>query len=273
MKTTVAIIGVGLIGGSLGQALRKTRRYRVIGIARKPRTLKAAKRLGAIDVGSSDLRAVRDADIVVVCTPVSLIVPTIRKIRPYLKPQAIVTDVGSVKGSIHREVCGVRFVGSHPLAGSHKTGVESARPDLFFHATCVVVPQDRSALPAVKRLWTAVGGKVLTLSSEDHDTLVALTSHLPHLIAHGLVRAAMGSRQQSALKSLMAGSFRDVTRVASADADQWAQIFQDNRPAVRQALTIFLRELKSLGNQLGRPALTPRLIQSQRYRAALFHGI
>src|SRR5260221_1593582 len=138
MKPTVAIIGVGLIGGSLGLALRRSKRYRVLGIARRPSTLQEAKRMGAIDAGSTNLTDVYQAGIIVIGTPVDSIVPILQQILPLLKPRAIVIDVGSVKGVVDQQVRGVRFVGVHPLAGSHKTGVKSARADLFKGATCVL---------------------------------------------------------------------------------------------------------------------------------------
>ena len=225
---TVAIVGVGLIGGSLGQALRRSKRYKVLGIARKSSTLRDAKRMGAIDSGSLKLSDVSHADIVVLCTPVDSIVPLISKLKPSLKPRAIVTDVGSVKGILDKQIRGVRFVGSHPLAGSHKTGVKAARPDLFKGATCVVVPRDRSALKTIREMWKTVGAKVIEMSASAHDDAVAFTSHLPHVIAHALVHTVSQRPQQKILTSLMAGSFRDVTRVASSDPDQWLQIFHAN---------------------------------------------
>src|SRR5439155_7626556 len=233
MKLTVAIIGVGLIGGSLGQALRRSRRYRVLGIARRPSTLREAKAVGAIDAGSTNLTDVYQADIVVIATPVDSIVPIIQKIRPFLKSHAVVTDAGSVKGALDQQVRGVRFVGSHPLAGSHKSGVKAARADLFRGATCVLVPQDLSALRPIRQMWVATGARILEMSAQAHDAAVALTSHLPHLLAHALVRLAAKGPNQRALKSLMAGSFRDMTRVASSDPDQWAQIFQANLQNLR----------------------------------------
>src|SRR5258708_28351868 len=121
MKPTVAIVGIGLIGGSLGQALRRSKRYRVLGLARKLSTLREAKHLGAIDAGSTHLADVYQADIVVIATPVNSIIPLIHQIRPFLKARAIVTDVGSVKGVLDHPIRGVRFVGAHPLAGSHNT--------------------------------------------------------------------------------------------------------------------------------------------------------
>jgi prephenate dehydrogenase len=273
LKRTIAIIGVGLMGGSLGQALRKSNCCRVLGIARKPHTLREAKRLGAIDSGSTNLTDVYQADIVVLATPVDLIVPTIAKIRPFLKTRAIVTDVGSVKGMIHQQVRGVRFVGAHPLAGSHKTGVSAARADLYRGATCVVVPQDRSALGEVRDMWEATGARVIEMSAANHDALVALTSHLPHVIAHALVHAVMKEPKQKMLKSLMAGSFRDLTRVASSDPEQWSQIFEANSSAVQAALQKFIKSLRHLQKSLRQPALRAELKKSQEYRSSLFNEI
>ncbi len=243
MKPTVAIIGVGLIGGSLGQALRQSKRYRVLGIARRPfSTLRDAKHLGAIDAGSTNLTDVYQADIIVMATPVDSIVPFVQKIKPFLKPHAIVTDVGSVKGILDQQIRGVRFVGAHPLAGSHKTGVKAARADLFKGATCVLVPQDRTALKSIRDLWRTTGARVLIMSAQAHDAAVALTSHLPHLLAHALVHAAAKRPNQKILQSLMAGSFRDVTRVASSDPDQWVQIFQANLKNLRRRRPVVSRK-------------------------------
>jgi cyclohexadieny/prephenate dehydrogenase len=271
LKPTVAIIGVGLIGGSLGAALRRSKRYRVLGIARRPSTLREAKRLGAIDAGSTNLTDVYQADIVVIATPVDSIVPIIRQIRPFLKSSAIVTDVGSVKGPLHQEVFGVRFVGAHPLAGSHKTGVKAARADLFRGAACVLVPLDRSAAGVVRGMWKTTGARVLEMPASAHDVAVALTSHLPHLIAHALVQAVMKRPNQKGLQALMAGSFRDVTRVASADPEQWVQIFQANLKNVHNAVRLFQRELNRLNAELSKPTLRTALKKSQAYRALLFN--
>jgi len=273
LKPTVAIIGVGLIGGSLGQALRRTKRYRVLGIARRPETIREARRVGAIDAGSLVLSDVYQADIVVLATPVEMTIPLIEKIRPCLKPYAIVTDVGGVKGIFDRKIRGVRFVGAHPLAGSHKSGVTASRADLFKGAVCVLVPQAPAAAKIVRAMWEAAGARVLVLSAEAHDTAVALTSHLPHLVAHALVRAAAGRPNQKILKSLMAGSFRDATRVASSDPEQWVRIFQANLKNLRQAVRLFQGELRRLDAELAKPSLKATLKKSQAYRLPLFDGI
>lgn len=261
------------MGGSLGQALRRTRRYRVLGIARKTRTLREAKRLRAIDEGSTDFSAVRDADLVVVCSPVDTIVPIVKRLQPYLASTTIVTDVGSVKSAIVNKIKHVRFVGGHPLAGSHKTGVSAACPTLFHGATCVLMSDDKTALGVVRRMWLDAGAKPLIMAPEDHDAAVALTSHLPHLLAHALVRAAAKRPHQKTLKSLMAGSFRDMTRVASSDPDQWVQIFQANLKPLRHSIRWFRQSLSQLERHLNRPKLATYLKTSRAYRKPLFHGI
>jgi len=271
LKPTVAIVGIGLIGGSLGQALRRSKRYRVLGIARRPSTLFDAKHRGAIDSGSTRLSDVHQADIIVLATPVDSIAPLVQKLKPYLKLRAIVTDVGSVKGILDRRIRGVRYVGAHPLAGSHKTGVKAARPDLFRGATCVLVPQDPSAAGAVRAMWKTAGARVLVMSAQAHDAAVALTSHLPHLLAHALVSVVAQQPNQKVLKSLMAGSFRDITRVASSDPDQWAQIFRANLKHLRHGIRLFQKQLIHFDAELSRPSLRRALKTSRDYRQPLFN--
>lgn len=276
MKKTVAIVGVGLIGGSLGQALRRSGRYRVLGIARRAETLREAKRFRAIDEGSVQLADVSKADIVVIATPVAIIEPTLARLAPYLAKRAIVTDVGSVKGEVMRGAArarlpkGVTFVGSHPIAGSHRTGVAAAKPDLFDGAICVLVGPPSQALRVIGRMWKTAGAKTVRMSAETHDAALAVTSHLPHVIAHALVHTVAGRREHNQLKRLMAGSFRDTTRVASSDPVQWAQIFKANLPAVQRAVRAFAIELKRLEQQLSRPTLRAHLTRSQRFRKPLF---
>lgn len=276
---TVAIVGIGLIGGSLGQALRRTRRYRVLGIARKPRTLRDAKRLGAIDSGSTHLEDAAQADIVVIATPVDNVVPTARKLFPLLKPGTIVTDVSSVKGAI---LDGIRrlskrdkvsFVGAHPLAGSHKTGVKAANANLFRRSTCVIVPLGKAPVNAITTLWRAVGARPRILSAASHDSAVAVTSHLPHLVAHALVLTFARRSEGPLLRSLLAGSFRDGTRVASSDPDQWAQIMTANAAALRRAIREFTAELKRLEKSLGTSRLKAFLRRSHALRRPLYHGV
>lgn len=274
MKPTVAIVGVGLIGGSLGQALRRSKKYRVLGIGRHARTLKLARLLGAVDDTSTDIQTAQAADIIVLCTPVHRIIPMV-KLLSALRTGAVITDVGSVKQSIvaHASRLHRRFVGAHPLAGSHKTGVENASPDLFQHATCVVMGQDKASVNRVEAMWRAAGARPIVMTAADHDRAVALISHLPHVIAHALVQLIAGHKRRKQLMPLLAGSFRDVTRVASSDADQWTEILQANAPEVRKAVREFIGVLKRLDAKLPRPALRPLLKRSQNFRRPLFNGV
>ena len=180
----VTVIGVGLLGGSLGLALRERRVAScVAGYVRRAATVKDCKRVAALDVVSRSLReAVQDADLIVLCTPIAQMSPLVDEMAAYLRPGAIVTDVGSVKNSVVGLVspainrAGGHFVGSHPMAGSEKTGVTAARGDLFVDAVCVVTPtagSNRKAVKTVTELWTAVGARVLRLSPSVHDELVS----------------------------------------------------------------------------------------------------
>jgi prephenate dehydrogenase len=270
---TVAIIGLGMIGGSLGQALRRSKKYKVIGIARRTATLRDARRLGAIDQGSLQLEDIGHADIVVIATPVSQIVPMVERIKPFLRPRAIVTDVGSVKLPI---VAGVskrlHFVGSHPLAGSHRTGVRAANGNLFKNSACVIVPTANGSAKPVRDMWRAVGARPRIMSASAHDEAVAAISHLPHVLAHAMVHLVLKHTHRPKLLPLLAGSFRDLTRVAGSDARQWAEILNANRPEVKRVIAQFRKELSVIEKRLGSAKLARHLSRSQRFRLPLFQS-
>lgn len=281
MKPTVAIVGLGLMGGSLGQALRHSKQYRVIGIARKNSTLQQARRMRAFDQGFTDIRNVREADIVVVAVPVDQIVPIIKRLQPHLKPGAVVTDVGSVKRPIIREISkrinfvGGRpakspyFVGAHPLAGTHQSGIQAARPDLYKRASCVIVRNPRGSENSVAKMWKVVGARPILMSASAHDRAVALVSHLPHALAHAMVHLIM---RTPTLLPLLAGSFRDVTRVASSDARQWMEIMNANASEISSSIRQFQKELTSIRKKLGTRGLGRYLKKSQLFRLALFQS-
>ena len=271
----VAIIGVGLIGGSLGQALRQ-RGDRVLGIARNPRTLRQAKRCGAIDEGSLDLASASRADVVVIATPIRSVLPIIEKLLPNLKSGTLVTDAGSVKGPIVSGVCSLRwpenvfFTGSHPLAGSHRTGVEAARADLFEGSTCVIVPVHSRATLGIERLWKSVGARTRRMNAAAHDQAVAVTSHLPHLIAQALARSVIRRPDRRVLENLVASSFMDMTRIAASDPKLWIQIFQENEAPLLRALSGFEDSLRSLARQIPKDSLAKELGAAKRFREMLF---
>jgi len=250
---TVAIVGVGLIGGSLGMALKGRRlAQRVVGIGRSRERLDKAVALGAIDLGMTELaRGVAEADMVVLCTTVGHIVETLSGVLETVRPGAVVTDVGSTKGAIARRAAGFPFfAGGHPMAGSEQTGVEAATPLLFEEATWAVTPveeTDPGALRTVERLAREVGATTLTLTPDAHDAMLAVTSHLPHVLASSLMRqAAATQRVHPQTQRLTAGSFADGTRVAASPPAIWRDVCLTNREALLAALHGFRVELDEL---------------------------
>jgi len=250
---TVAIVGVGLIGGSLGMAL-KTRRlaHRVIGVERTEDRLQTALSFGAIDLGTTSLtEAVADADIVVLCTAVGHILEILSETLAAAKDGAAVTDVGSTKGAIVRRAGGAAsFTGGHPMTGSEQAGVEAATPLLFEEATWAITPSEASshqAIRTVQRLAQSVGATTLLLAPNAHDAMLAVTSHLPHVLASALMRQA-GQTQflHPQTRQLTAGSFADGTRVAASSPEIWRDVCLSNRDALLEALQTFRGEIDTL---------------------------
>ena len=245
---TIAIVGVGLIGGSLGMAARrKGIARRVIGIGRTEQKLMRAKILGAIDEYSLDLeQGACEADLLVLCTPVRLVVPTLERMAESLKEGAIVTDAGSTKREIVEQADAVMpegrfFVGGHPMAGSEQTGVDAARPDLFAGAAYVLTPgtgTDLGALGKMTEFAGALGARVEIVSPEQHDEAVAVISHLPHAIASALMQLAEDSHRRTRKTfGLAAGSFRDLTRIADSSPELWRDICLTNAEPLCAAIT------------------------------------
>lgn len=237
----LSIIGVGLLGGSIGLAARSAlKSVKITGYGHRPQTLRRAREIGAIDEECADLtQAVNEADLTILCTPVGLFSEMLAKMSQGLKPGAIVTDVGSTKESVVREADkllpkNIYFVGSHPMAGSEKRGVEFARADLFQNALCILTPTrttDPDALKTVQDLWQALGMRLHQMSPADHDLALAQVSHLPHAMA-----AALVSMQSPQAIELAGKGFLDTTRIASGDGTLWRDIFHDNAPNMRKAL-------------------------------------
>jgi prephenate dehydrogenase len=243
----LAILGVGLLGGSIGLAVRsKLSDCRIVGYGHRKETLAKALEIGAIDEAfESPGEAVRGADLVILCTPVGILGKMIAAIEPQLKPDAIVTDVGSTKRSVVAAGGRLkRFVGSHPMAGSEKRGVEFARTDLFDQALCILTPTDTTdtaALAQVEAFWQALGMRVTQLSPDQHDRLLADVSHLPHAIA-----AALVAMQEDQALPLAGKGFLDATRIAGGDGALWRDILQDNRDSLKAALARLRGELEKL---------------------------
>ena len=250
---TVAIMGVGLIGGSIGLALRQRGlSERVIGIGRNAARLRKAKQLGAITETTTQIeRGVSDADIVIVGTPVELVVEHVKQISQFVGPQTLITDVGSTKQTI---VEGVRkleqglFVGSHPMAGSDQGGVAHADADLFANRTVVVTPDkstDENACRRVARMWKAFGARVVKMDCKAHDRAVSVISHLPHTIS-----SVLSSQATSEQLELAAGGWADTTRIAGADPALWLEILRDNNKQVIRAVDRFLADLHKFRDAL-----------------------
>lgn len=257
----VTLVGVGLLGGSLGMALRQRGlAEHVCGVVRRSAIIADCERLGAVDMATRNLGpAVRGADLVVLCSPIGQMGPLTQELIPYLEPDALVTDVGSVKGALVDELeapiakAGGHFIGSHPMAGSEKTGVQSARADLFEGALCAVTPTARSnaaALAQVQQLWAALGSRVLTLSPAQHDDLVSRSSHLPHVVAAALANYVLSPANPKEQAALCAGGFRDTTRIASGSPEMWRDIALANRENLGRVLGVLIEDLQEFQRSL-----------------------
>lgn len=256
----VAIVGVGLIGGSLGMLLKQRELAgSVVGIGRRVENLEAAQRLGAIDRYVVEAReAVGDADLVVLATPVASYARHLADWGSRLAPGSIVTDVGSVKGTLVAQAeaalpPGTHFVGAHPIAGKEKTGVAAGSAELFRGARCILTPTPRTnadALARVRALWEAAGATVLTMDPALHDTVLGAVSHLPHVAAFGLM-TALGDLEADVesgvdLLAYGGGGLRDTTRIAASSAEMWRDILLWNRHNVVRMIEVYERHLAHL---------------------------
>ncbi|MDO8705227.1 MAG: prephenate dehydrogenase/arogenate dehydrogenase family protein [Sulfuricaulis sp.] len=257
MINKLCIIGIGLIGGSLARALRDIGHVReVTGYGRSVGNLRQAVELGVIDrVEVSLVDAVRNADMIVLAVPVGGMAEILDQLGPVLSTQAVVTDVGSVKGSVvtaARQALGTRFtqfVPGHPLAGSEQSGVAASTPDLFQGARVILTPEpetDAAALARVQEMWQTIGAQVATLSAADHDRILAASSHLPHMLAYCLVDMVVRHDDHRAILECAANGFRDTTRIAGSDPVMWRDICLANREALVAALRQYRTDLGAL---------------------------
>jgi len=254
----VALVGIGLINSSLARLLRRDKLAgKIVACARSQKSLDIAVQLGLCDEATLDpAAAVRGADLVVLGTPLSAYGGIAQAIGRALKPGAMVTDVGSVKQAVIRDVlphipAGVHFVPGHPVAGTEHSGPESGFADLFQDRWYIVTPlpeTDTAALARVTGLWQAAGMKIVTMEAEHHDLVLAITSHLPHLIAYTIVGTAtdLEDTLKSEVIKFSAGGFRDFTRIAASDPVMWRDIFLNNREAVLEMLQRFSEDLTAL---------------------------
>ena len=259
----MAVVGVGLIGGSLAQAVKQRKVVgEVLGVGRDARRLEQAKERGIIDAYAARIdETLAGADLIVVATPVGIIIDLLQEMVPFLKAGTIITDAGSVKTAIVRqaESCvpeTLFFVGSHPIAGTENSGFESSFPTLFNDRKCIITPvagTNRAALEKVKGLWSAVGANVVCMDCEEHDGIFAAVSHLPHLVAFSMVNCLLTiDGFEENIFSFSAGGFRDFSRIAASHPEMWKDIVLMNKDKLLPALTVFqnyVSELKAAVEQ------------------------
>lgn len=276
---TVCIIGPGLIGGSIGLGLKKRNLAKtIIGVGHKTASLEKATKMNAIDIGLlNSEEAVKDADIVILATSVNKIIDTAKKIIPLMKRNAILTDVGSTKKYIVEQIShnlrkDLTFVGAHPIAGSEQRGVVFASPDLFEGCTCIITPigNHTNEVETISHLWRLLGAKIKFLTPEQHDEILAFVSHLPHLVASGLINAI-----KEEYLVCGASGLRDTTRVASGDPELWVDIFCQNRENVIKSIDRFIAELGGFRNDLlnkNDANILDRLKNAKLSRDSVFHN-
>lgn len=277
----IAIIGLGLIGGSLAAAVRKRGlAEEVVAADRREEELELGVRLGVIDRWDTPEKAVAGADLVVIAVPVKATGEVLKQIRPALEPGALLTDVGSTKqsfvGAVEAEFGSwpAHVIPGHPIAGSEKSGVSAADPDLFVDHKVILTPPgsaDPARLEQLSALWEACGATVLTMSVRHHDEVLAATSHLPHLIAFSLVDTLAGEDQNMEIFRYAAGGFRDFTRIAASDPVMWHDIFLSNREAVLRVIDHFTEDLGGLRKAIEQQDSATLLRVFSRARAARNH--
>ena len=277
----VSIIGLGVVGGSLGIAIKQSNSGVTVAGFDSPEVLRRAKRRKAIDVSAASVRsAVSDADIVFLCTPVDSIIRLLPAVSRSIAPNAIVTDVGSVKGVIQSYAQkyfssrGV-FVGGHPMAGSEGSGIEYADGLLFQNAVYVLCPLPGTGkkIQPLFSLLKSIGARVVTMNAREHDRVAAVISHLPQLVAVGLMdNAARENKRDPAILRLAAGGFRDMTRIASSPFGMWKEILSNNRSEAGRAVAEFEKLLKQIRKELSQRTLSKvgkKFVRAKSFRDAI----
>jgi cyclohexadieny/prephenate dehydrogenase len=260
----IALIGFGLIGGSIARAAREQGLAReIVTTARSEKTRARVMELGIVDrVVETNAEAAEGADLVILCIPVGACGPVAAEIASHLKPGSIISDVGSVKGAVVKEMAphlsaGVHFVPAHPVAGTEHSGPDSGFAELFINRWCILTPPegtDENATEKLRAFWAALGAKVEIMTPEHHDLVLAITSHLPHLIAYTIVGTAdeLAQVTSSEVIKFSAGGFRDFTRIAASDPTMWRDVFLANKEAVLEMLGTFNEDLSKLTRAIRR---------------------
>jgi cyclohexadieny/prephenate dehydrogenase len=258
MFKRLALIGVGLIGSSISHAVRRAGVVgEIVGASPTPETRKRAEELGLVTKMYADpADAVRGADLVILCSPVGTYADIAKAIGPHLEKGAIVSDVGSVKSAVVRDIAphmpdGVHFIAGHPVAGTEQSGPDAGFAELFDGRWCILTPSedtDKAALAKLQQFWQRLGSDVEIMSPEHHDLVLAITSHVPHLIAYNIVNTAAHLERvtDKEVIKFSAGGFRDFTRIAASDPVMWRDVFLNNKEAVLEMLGRFSEDLTAL---------------------------
>jgi prephenate dehydrogenase len=277
----MTVIGVGLLGASLARACKERGLVEEItGYGRNRENLEKARVLKVIDHCSTDLaEAVKDADLVVLCTPVTSIIPLIQNMISKIRPGTLITDVGSVKEPIVKEAEklvpeGVYFVGSHPIAGGENSGLEASTADLYQNAKCIVTPTGKTnnkALEKISALWQAVGMQVINLSAEEHDFVFGAVSHLPHIVVYALMNTlgALRTQDDREVTAFSGAGLKDITRIASSDPVMWRDICLSNRNHSLDLIDRFQNKLDEIRSTIEKgdgEALKEEFMAANKYR-------
>ncbi|MBT3365612.1 MAG: prephenate dehydrogenase/arogenate dehydrogenase family protein [Nitrospina sp.] len=276
----MTVVGVGLLGASLAKACKERGLVEeIVGHGRNRENLEKAKSLKIIDHYCADLsEAVNDADLIVLCTPVSTIVPLIKNMISEIRPGTLITDVGSVKDPVVSEADKLipdgNFVGSHPIAGGENSGLEASTADLYQDAKCIVTPTEatnKTALEKINALWQAVGMNVIRLSAEEHDFIFGAVSHLPHIVAYALMNTlgALRTKDDREVTAFSGAGLKDITRIASSDPVMWRDICLSNRKHSLDLIDLFqikLDEIRSIIEKGDGQTLKNEFIAANNYR-------
>jgi len=247
----ITIIGVGLLGGSIGMAVKKKRvAGMVVGFFRDKTKIKAAIRMGAIDKGSNNLReAVKGSDLIILCSPVDDIISKLKDLKIIGLDDTLVTDTGSTKSEIMKAARGLNFVGSHPLAGSEQSGAAFAKSQLFEGSVCIITSKEKRSRSAerIAKFWKTLGSETIAMAPEDHDHILSFTSHLPHAAAFALIKCVPKN-----LFKFSAGGLKDTTRIALSNPLVWLDIFLSNRTNMLNSIISLERSLSQFKDALRR---------------------
>ena len=273
MFNKVAIIGTGLIGGSLALEIKKKKLAReVVGVSKHKSSISLALKMKAIDKGSISLKIIKGADLLIIATPVDTIIGLKNEILKYVDKDCVVTDVGSTKEKIvaRLEKIFPNYVGSHPLAGSEKRGIINASTSIFDGSLCILTPTKNTTLRSlnnIKQLWKSLGTRVIILTPMEHDRVLSFVSHLPHVVAFSLINTVPGK-----LLKFSSGGLKDTTRIAASDTTLWKDILLSNRRNLLAAIRLFevnLDKIKSAIKTNNIQAIKRILLQSKRVRESL----